>query len=244
MEMFADGTLTAFEALAVAISSGTAAINAATQAGVAAIGAAASNVAGSGGSSGYASSSTTLKSGSKGSDVTNTQNALIALGYNVGSTGADGIYGSKTTAAVKQFQKDAGLKSDGITGSQTAAALVDALKGKGYSAGGVASYTGAAMLHGSAGKSEVIFNAQSAKKLYDFIYSADNPLERVVANMAKSIDWSAHIGKYLSAVKVPTGIAQGTGTTIYIDGIQLTQAESELLSSTLTRIMPLAGMGT
>ena len=59
----------------------------------------------------------TLRKGSKGSEVTRLQNALKALGYY--SLKVDGIYGKGTVAAVKAYQKAAGLKTDGIAGPQT-----------------------------------------------------------------------------------------------------------------------------
>ena len=62
---------------------------------------------------------TTLKSGSKGDDVKKLQQSLIDAGYNVGSSGADGIYGNNTAAAVKAYQKANGLTVDGIAGNQT-----------------------------------------------------------------------------------------------------------------------------
>lgn len=61
----------------------------------------------------------TLRQGSKGDEVKKLQSALISAGYDVGSTGADGIYGSKTASAVKAYQKANGLSVDGIVGSQT-----------------------------------------------------------------------------------------------------------------------------
>ena len=66
---------------------------------------------------------TTLKNGSKGSDVKELQKKLQAAGYNVGGTGADGIYGKNTAAAVKQYQKDNGLAVDGIAGKNTLTSL-------------------------------------------------------------------------------------------------------------------------
>ena len=66
-----------------------------------------------------------LKSGSTGSDVKKMQQELINAGYNVGKTGADGIYGANTTAAVKQYQKDHGLTVDGIAGQNTMVSLYD-----------------------------------------------------------------------------------------------------------------------
>ena len=61
------------------------------------------------------------------------QNALISLGYPVGSKGADGIYGKDTKAAIVKFQTDAGFDAkgiDGIWGPITDAAISEALKKK------------------------------------------------------------------------------------------------------------------
>ncbi|MBW4547778.1 MAG: peptidoglycan-binding protein [Symplocastrum torsivum CPER-KK1] len=44
-------------------------------------------------------------------------------GIPIGSSGADGIYGSNTRNAVRQFQQRSGLRVDGIVGPQTRAAL-------------------------------------------------------------------------------------------------------------------------
>lgn len=62
---------------------------------------------------------TTLQNGSKGDEVKKLQQSLIDAGYNVGSSGADGIYGNNTAAAVKAYQKANGLSVDGIAGNQT-----------------------------------------------------------------------------------------------------------------------------
>ena len=59
----------------------------------------------------------TMKVGSKGDGVVAIQEMLQKLGYNVGK--ADGSFGSKTEAAIKQFQNDYKIKSDGIVGNQT-----------------------------------------------------------------------------------------------------------------------------
>ena len=55
------------------------------------------------------------------------QQALIAKGYSVGSSGADGKFGSDTTLALKKFQKDSGLPQTGSIDQATK----DALMGKG-----------------------------------------------------------------------------------------------------------------
>jgi len=64
-----------------------------------------------------------LKRGCEGADVKNVQNALIAAGYNVGKTGADGDFGLNTESAVKRFQRENCLEADGIVGEKTVTAL-------------------------------------------------------------------------------------------------------------------------
>ena len=59
--------------------------------------------------------------GSSGNEVTQIQKKLKNWGYYTGSV--DGIYGSKTVAAVKKFQAKNGLTADGIAGPRTLSAL-------------------------------------------------------------------------------------------------------------------------
>jgi hypothetical protein len=63
----------------------------------------------------------TERYGSRGGDVEYVQELLLRLGYDVGAT--DGIYGTRTTAAVKEFQRKNHLSADGVVGSRTWAAL-------------------------------------------------------------------------------------------------------------------------
>lgn len=67
-------------------------------------------------SSGYSDryGNTTLKIGSNGNFVRNMQNDLSQLGYSIGKV--DGVFGANTEKAVKQFQKEHGLKDDGLFG--------------------------------------------------------------------------------------------------------------------------------
>ena len=65
--------------------------------------------------------SAVLKTGSSGTQVRTLQTKLNNWGYDAGTV--DGIFGSKTQAAVKRFQQKNGLVADGIVGSKTAAAL-------------------------------------------------------------------------------------------------------------------------
>lgn len=61
------------------------------------------------------------KYGSTGSEVTQIQTKLKRWGYYSGAI--DGIYGSKTLAAVKWFQSKNGLTVDGIAGTKTLQAM-------------------------------------------------------------------------------------------------------------------------
>lgn len=61
------------------------------------------------------------KQGSSGTTVKKIQQKLKNWGYYSGSV--DGIYGAKTKAAVKYFQRKNGLTADGIAGDKTLAAL-------------------------------------------------------------------------------------------------------------------------
>lgn len=62
-----------------------------------------------------------LTLGSRGDEVVQLQQGLNDKGYYCGE--ADGIFGSKTLSAVKQFQNNRGLTADGIVGPQTRNAL-------------------------------------------------------------------------------------------------------------------------
>ncbi len=55
--------------------------------------------------------------GSSGSEVRRIQQKLKQLGYYSGSV--DGIYGSRTRAAVQAFQKNCGITADGVAGPTT-----------------------------------------------------------------------------------------------------------------------------
>ncbi|WP_148269918.1 PGRP and LysM peptidoglycan-binding domain-containing protein [Desulfitobacterium dehalogenans] len=63
----------------------------------------------------------TLRMGSRGAAVKELQSLLIAQGFRPGAI--DGIFGSRTQAAVIAFQKSRGLVQDGIVGIRTWTAL-------------------------------------------------------------------------------------------------------------------------
>ncbi len=66
-----------------------------------------------------------LRKGSRGEAVRELQSRLMERGYDLGVYGADGIFGKKTLAAVKAFQKDYGIKVDGIAGLVTWGMLLE-----------------------------------------------------------------------------------------------------------------------
>lgn len=78
----------------------------------------------------YALGERLLKSGCEGEDVKTLQQYLIQLGYDVGTSGADGDFGSATKRALKAFQTDQNLDADGEYGEKTHAALMAALDRK------------------------------------------------------------------------------------------------------------------
>lgn len=68
----------------------------------------------------------TIRKGSTGEDVKYCQQLLMKLGYDLSPYNDDGKFGNKTVAAVKAFQKSAGLNQDGVVGPLTWDALENA----------------------------------------------------------------------------------------------------------------------
>lgn len=65
----------------------------------------------------------TLRKGDSGSEVRTLQNQLIKLGFYLGSSGADGVFGQYTLDAVKGVQSATGITVDGIVGPNTRSAI-------------------------------------------------------------------------------------------------------------------------
>ena len=61
----------------------------------------------------------TLKKGDQGSQVEALQTFLTGAGFDCGKWGADGIFGSGTEAALRQYQTARALSDDGIAGAST-----------------------------------------------------------------------------------------------------------------------------
>lgn len=73
-----------------------------------------------------AEASQLMKVGSFGSDVTYVQSVLQKMGYF--NTATTGYYGSVTTSAVEQFQRDFGIRATGQVGPQTADMISNAVR--------------------------------------------------------------------------------------------------------------------
>ncbi len=71
-----------------------------------------------------------LTTGTRGSDVTRLQQTLASRGFNPG--GADGIFGSRTRAAVAAYQRSRGLSADGVVGPNTSRSLFGSSDAKYY----------------------------------------------------------------------------------------------------------------
>jgi len=62
----------------------------------------------------------------RGTAVEDIQRRLLALGYELGPTGVDGVFLGATTQAVSEFQRTHDLAEDGFVAEETWSALVDA----------------------------------------------------------------------------------------------------------------------
>ena len=60
-----------------------------------------------------------LEQGAKGDEVKKLQQKLFDMGYDIGTAGVDGIFGSKTKEALQKFQKDSKIKPTGIFDQKT-----------------------------------------------------------------------------------------------------------------------------
>lgn len=67
-----------------------------------------------------------IRPGDRGPAVEDIQRRLLALGYDLGRTGVDGVFLGATAEAVRQFQLRHELAEDGLVGDRTWSALVDA----------------------------------------------------------------------------------------------------------------------
>jgi peptidoglycan hydrolase-like protein with peptidoglycan-binding domain len=67
-----------------------------------------------------------VRPGDRGPAVEDIQRRLLALGYDLGRTGVDGVFLGATASAVRAFQTEHELAEDGTVGTRTWSTLVDA----------------------------------------------------------------------------------------------------------------------
>lgn len=113
----------------------------------------------------------TLRRGSQGSEVTTLQNRLKSLG--IFTSAVDGVFGARTEAAVKTFQKNNGLTADGVVGPATRRAL-------GYDTGA----SGAGSAGSSNGDYEILARLISAEARGE-VYQGQVAVGAVILNRVK-----------------------------------------------------------
>lgn len=140
--------------------------------------------------------------GSQGNSVKAIQYALQQMGYNIGSTGIDGIFGQYTYNAVRSFQSNSGISSDGIVGVNTRAKF----KAKGYSLGGLVDYTGPAVVHGSPEKPEAFLNAEETKAVKTIAEELSAPRDGsdIITDLFMR-QYGIDVSKFQAMFSMPTG---------------------------------------
>lgn len=107
-----------------------------------------------------------VRAGSSKEDIKMVQQKLKNLGYYTAAV--DGIYGSRTTAAVRKFQQDNRLKVDGIVGSQTLGAL-----GLSVGSSGGGNTVSAATIRAGSSKEDIKKVQQKLKTYGDYKLAVD-----------------------------------------------------------------------
>ena len=130
--------------------------------------------------------SSVLKVGSTGSEVKSLQSRLIELGYLSGK--ADGVYGTKTAAAVKAYQKAQKLTADGVAGTKTLSSLDSASASKAETG------TTAAKSTASASASKPSAGRVQYANWYEKVKSVAKKYPyATVYDFATGISWQVHI---------------------------------------------------
>lgn len=162
----------------------------------------------------------TIKNGSRGSYVEKAQQILNSLGYDCGSV--DGIFGSKTVNATKEFQSNNGLTSDGIIGKNTWSKLL--------SGGKPAVTTEPMTAHFKLSEYRCKDGSLPPKSMWSKIQENMNMLEKIreaLGNKPITIISGYRSPEYNEALrkKDPTGVAKdsqhmhGTAADIQVSGV-------------------------
>jgi len=132
-----------------------------------------------------------IRPGDRGPAVEDIQRRLLALGYDLGRTGVDGVYFGATMEAVSAFQATRRLAEDGVVGDETWSALVDAsftlgdrmlyLRLPHFHGRDVASLQQALNALGFAcGESDAIFGAFTERAVREFQLNSGLPADGIV----------------------------------------------------------------
>ena len=109
----------------------------------------------------------------------------------------------------------------------TSASFEDWRRRKGYATGGVDTSGGLAMLHGSIRSPEVIFNAEDAKKLWNFVNESPNLLNDVFRGLTLKTPTSSSFENNVGDIKVEINIAgnadSGTVGSLRQEGERIVQ---------------------
>ena len=135
----------------------------------------------------------TLTLGDRGKEVSDVQQRLHALGYELGNEGLDGFLGPRSQLALRAFQQERGLLADGVLGPNTWRELVEA----GYSLGDRLLYLRMPNFRGddvlalqvklnlfgfNAGRERGIFDTAVERALIDFQRNAGLPSDGIVGD--------------------------------------------------------------
>jgi peptidoglycan hydrolase-like protein with peptidoglycan-binding domain len=143
--------------------------------------------------------------GGRGSAVEDIQKRLLALGYDLGPTGVDGVFLGKTRDAVISFQNEQGLSEDGVVGTETWSTLVDST----FTLGDRMLYLRLPHFHGSdvrelqeamntlgfaCGVADGIFGAFSEHAVREFQRNSGQPDDGIVGpDTVRSLDSLRHV---------------------------------------------------
>ena len=109
----------------------------------------------------------------------------------------------------------------------TSASFEDWRRRKGYATGGVDTSGGLAMLHGSIRSPEVIFNAEDAKKLWNFVNESPNLLNDVFRGLTLKTPTSSSFENNVGDINVEINIAgnadSGTVASLRQEGERIVQ---------------------
>jgi lysozyme family protein len=132
-----------------------------------------------------------IERGSRGPGVEDVQKRLLRLGYDLGSSGVDGVFLGATLEAVRAFQCARHLVEDGVVGPETWSALVDAT----FTLGDRLLYLRFPYLHGAdvqtlqgalnvlgfaCGRPDGIFGAFTERAVREFQLNTGSPADGIV----------------------------------------------------------------